>query len=453
MARLRRNTKIDTRSARLKLALRREPYWMKIGQGCFLGYRKAAGGGSWIARHYDPTRSRTRRHAAIGPADDHLDADGINALSFQQAQARCQDWFRTASAESGHEIAQAGPYTVSHALADYLTHYRREGRGLSTVRSAISVHIEPALGRIRVDRLTTARIQAWLDELSGQPGYLRTSRFAAERRRKQPNGGPDAQRVRRASANRILTVLKAALNHAWRQGRAGNDAAWRRVTPYRRVDAPRIRHLSLIEAQRLVHACSPDFRPLVQAALLTGARYGELRAARVEDFLVDAGILVIRAGKTGQARHIYLSAEGRDFLEDVAGSRPAGQFLFRRRDGKAWSATEQTRPMRAACAAAGIEPAVGFHILRHTYGSNLATRGLPMAVIANQLGHTTTRMTEKHYAHLTPSYIAEAVRQAFPQLNILDATAPVSLSGQHPPALPPSRGQVEHGTSPAQIET
>jgi integrase len=37
-----------------------------------------------------------------------------------------------------------------------------------------------------------------------------------------------------------------------------------------------IRYLTLAEAKRLTNACDPDFRPLVQAALHTGARYGEL---------------------------------------------------------------------------------------------------------------------------------------------------------------------------------
>jgi integrase len=42
--------------------------------------------------------------------------------------------------------------------------------------------------------------------------------------------------------------------------------------------------------------------------------------------------------------------------------------------------------MREACARAGIVPPVGFHVLRHTHGSLLAIRVVPMAVIARQLG-------------------------------------------------------------------
>jgi integrase len=37
----------------------------------------------------------------------------------------------------------------------------------------------------------------------------------------------------------------------------------------------------------------------------------------------------------------------------------------------------------------------------------LAMRGVPLNVIATQLGHSETRMTEKHYAHLAPSYVGE----------------------------------------------
>jgi integrase len=49
-------------------------------------------------------------------------------------------------------------------------------------------------------------------------------------------------------------------------------------------------------------------------------------------------------------------------------------------------------------------------VLRHTHGSALAMKGVPMGVIAEQLGHADTRMTEKHYAHLAPSYVADTIR-------------------------------------------
>ena len=50
--------------------------------------------------------------------------------------------------------------------------------------------------------------------------------------------------------------------------------------------------------------------------------------------------------------------------------------------------------------------------------STLAMRGVPMGVIAEQLGHADTRMTEKHYAHLAASYVADTIRANFPTLGI-----------------------------------
>jgi integrase len=43
-----------------------------------------------------------------------------------------------------------------------------------------------------------------------------------------------------------------------------------------------------------------------------------------------------------------------------------------------------------------------------------------MGVIAAQLGHADTRMTERHYANLSPSYVAETIRAAMPVLGIVE---------------------------------
>ena len=50
-----------------------------------------------------------------------------------------------------------------------------------------------------------------------------------------------------------------------------------------------------------------------------------------------------------------------------------------------------------------------------------------MAVIARQLGHADTRMTEKHYAHLAPSYVAQTIRANFPVLGLTDAADVIPL--------------------------
>jgi integrase len=60
-------------------------------------------------------------------------------------------------------------------------------------------------------------------------------------------------------------------------------------------------------------------------------------------------------------------------------------------------------------------------VLRHTYASRLAMQRVPLQVIAEQLGHADTRITQKHYAHLSQSYVyvANVIRAASPALGIV----------------------------------
>ena len=98
----------------------------------------------------------------------------------------------------------------------------------------------------------------------------------------------------------------------------------------------------------------------------------------------------------------------------VAESRTVFRTASRRR----WKASEQARPLLSACQRAKIDPPITFHGLRDTYASILAMRGVPLAVIAQALGHADTRTTEKHYAHLAPNYVAETIRANLPRIGV-----------------------------------
>jgi site-specific recombinase XerD len=80
-----------------------------------------------------------------------------------------------------------------------------------------------------------------------------------------------------------------------------------------------------------------------------------------------------------------------------------------------------------ACERAKIKPPASFHVLRHTYASHLVMNGAPLPVLARNLGHSDTRMAEKHYAHLAPSYVADAIRAAAPALGLKTTTNVQSL--------------------------
>jgi len=417
MARTTRNPKLDTRSARVKLAQRRDPYWTVISKGCAIGYRRGAKGGTWIARMRD---DEGKQHFdALGGADDVRDADGITALSFAEAQERARAFFvRKAREFAGHADPQSGPFTVAQAIEEYFAPRARRGsKGLRADAYAAKTRIIPALGGVEVAKLTAKRIRDWHESVAAAPRMVRTKRFADKQATREFDAG-DAEevRARRSTANRLLTVLKAALNHAFHEGRVAADEPWRKVRSFREVDSAVIRYLSADECRRLVNACPPDFRALVQGALATGCRYGELTWMVAADFNAEAGTVTIRLSKAGKVRHVALADEGRALFSSLTAGRAGRELIFLRSDGEAWGSSHQQRPLTEASRIAAVEPAVTFHVLRHTYGSSLAMRGVPMGVIAAQLGHSDTRMTEKHHAHLSPPYIADTIRASLPAL-------------------------------------
>jgi integrase len=425
MARTLRDAKLDTRNARTKLRRRKEPYWRSLAEGLAIGYYRGAKGGSWIAKHY--SQAHGRRYSALGPADDVADADGVHILAFAQAQAAARKWLADLARYDAGEI-ETGSYTVSTALTDYVADYkRRGGKAADRLEWTIEAHIRPTLGETLVANLTRSRIETWIDGIAAKAPRARTREGEAQQYRDMPKGSEGARR-RRSTANRVLTVLKAALNLAYQRRRVANREAWASVRPFREADAAKVRYLSDDDARRLVNACPTDLRALVTAALLTGCRYGGLAAITAADFDASAGTLHVARSKGGKPRHVPLTDEGHKFFSRAATNKNRGELLFTRKSGGAWGRAHQFRPLKDACAVAKIKPWIGFHVLRHTYASRLAMKGVSMAVIAAALGHADQRICEKYYAHMAPSYIHETVRAAIGNLGIVPADNVVTIA-------------------------
>jgi integrase len=277
---------------------------------------------------------------------------------------------------------------------------------LAKDRAAARARILPGLGAVELAKLTAKRIRDWHTGLATASKLVRTGRIVkkAWEGHAVDTKDADAVRARRATANRTLTVLKAALNHAFHESRIASDEAWRKAKPFRETDAPIVHFLSDDECRRIVNSCDGAFRNIVKGALLTGCRYGELTRMRAGDFNAEAGTITVLESKSGKPRHVALTDEGRALFSELTAGHFGGDLIFVRDDEKAWGPSHQQRPLDAASARAKIKPAATFHIL--------AMRGVPMGVIAAQLGHADTRMTERHYAHLAPNYVADTVRAA-----------------------------------------
>lgn len=389
MARRPRDAQIETREARRRLKVRKEPYWRHVHAGLAVGYYRGTKSGSWYVRRMVNGSRTTQR---IGKADDYADANGLDVLSYDDAVKLAMT--------DGHAkpATPEGKYTVKEAVDDYLADLKaRSPKGYRDAELRFDKHVLPKFKRRTVASLTRAEIRRWHQKIA-----------------KTKSDDPDKLRQRRATANRNLSALKAALNCAYHEGRVSERAAWDQVRPFRRVDTPRIRHLSQAEARRLVNRASKEFKPLIRAALLTGCRYGELIALKVIHFDADADVLQVHEGKTGKLRNVPLTDEGVNFFTEQTAGRNGGDVIFLRPPGRAWRKSEQSRPMRAACKVAKIDPPISFHVLRHTYGSLLARKGVPLQIISVAMGHADTRMTQRHYAHLSPDHVANEIRKHLP---------------------------------------
>lgn len=238
-----------------------------------------------------------------------------------------------------------GPYTVAKALDVYFA--GREGRGskgLAKEKAAADVRILPELGEVEIGKLTKKRISDWHHGPATAPKLAPAGRSTRNRKTRAVNPkDADAVRARRSTANRTLTVLKAALNHAFLEGRVVRDDAWRRVMSFKNVDAAAVRFLSEDECHRLVNACDCAFRDLIRAALLKGRRYSELTRMRVSHFNAEAGTITVRESKAGKPGHVALTDEGRQLFATPTVRRRGRDPIFLRDDGNPRAASHRQR--------------------------------------------------------------------------------------------------------------
>ncbi|MEO8805406.1 MAG: tyrosine-type recombinase/integrase [Burkholderiaceae bacterium] len=220
-----------------------------------------------------------------------------------------------------------------------------------------------------------------------------------------------------ATINRNTTSIKAVLAHAVRVGvltvhpLAGKLAA----LP---VPQGTPRYLGKDEHTRLVSALpgAPAYlRVLVTVAMETGCRQGELFGLQWKDVRLDESLLVFLGTntKTARTRYVPLSPAAHASLKQWRPEEVSGNaYVWPGREGrpidnvrKSWA----TLLRRAAIA--GFD----FKDLRSSAASHMVMNGAPLLAVSKVLGHTTTRITELHYAGLAPAALHDAISRVAPR--------------------------------------
>ncbi len=102
--------------------------------------------------------------------------------------------------------------------------------------------------------------------------------------------------------------------------------------------------------------------------------------------------------------------------------------MLTKKDGAAWGVSHQTRPMIDACRNAHISPPINFHQLRHTHASHAIMDGVPIMIVARNLGHADTRMVERHYGHLADDHVVKMIRELSTPFGTLTETTVAPLA-------------------------
>lgn len=187
---------------------------------------------------------------------------------------------------------------------------------------------------------------------------------------------------------------------------------------------PDFDYLLPIESYQLLQAdAEPMWTEMARLALRTGLRRGELMALDWSDINLAHSRLTVRRSlvegvletpKNNQIRHLPLT---RDVIAMLAPRAKKNGLVFHRANGLPLGKSVMGGAILRLCRRAGLR-AIGWHVLRHTFASQLAMEGVPILVIKDLMGHSTIQMTMR-YAHLSPSTLAQAV----PSLLLAEARA------------------------------
>lgn len=276
---------------------------------------------------------------------------------------------------------------------------------LDGYRRLVAGRVEPALGSIKLNKLTAAHLDRLYGALSKEG-------------------------LRPATVRQVHAVVSSALNQALKWGWVGANVAERAPPPpvRRRTLKPPTPDdvIRLIEAAKTSR--SPELGLFFHVAAVTGARRGELIALRWSDVdLVGAQVLIERSvvqvgreliekdTKTHQARRLALDSGTIDLLavhKTAMDERAAllglplkdEAFVFSDEpDGRyPWKPGRITLAFRRLCEQQQVAD-VRFHDLRHFAATRLLSSGVDVRTVSGRLGHANAATTLGVYAHFLQS--------------------------------------------------
>ena len=410
MARSTRASRLETRTARLKSAVRKKPYFVAIGPGVGLGYRRNKTAGSWVVRAADGKGGNWTQAFAV--ADDFEDANGTDVFNFWQAQERAR-----AVARGGRDATEDSgkPVTVAQIIDRYETDLRVRGGDVYNAQR-VRVHMPEMLARKTVALLVAPQeFRHWRD------GLVRKG-------------------LAPSTVNRTCAAFQAALElSATQDPRITNQSAWRTglaalpdAEQSRNVILPDDAVLAIISA---AYAVSRKFGLLVEVAAVTGARVSQLARLEVGDLQGDRSDarLMMPSARKGRGRKrierrpVPIPINLAMVLKQAGGGRASEAPLLIKPNGEPWRHSDHRHPFERAVTRAGLDQdEVTMYALRHSSIVRQLLASTPIRVVAT-LHDTSVVMIERTYSKYISDHADALSRRALLDTTRIAISSPLKV--------------------------
>jgi integrase len=312
--------------------------------------------------------------------------------------------------------------TVEAFLTDWLKRTRLRVRPSTweSYESYVTTHLSPTLGHLRLEQLTAEHVQKLC--------------LGVHKRGLSPR-----------TVAKVRAVLRNALNDAKRDRLVAYNAAEYVDLP--RVESSAVPAMTPADAVAVLAAVrNHRIAPMVEVALATGLRQGELLGLSWQDVDLDAGRITVRRAlqrvngkrvlvepKTRKSRRtLPLTAAAVEALRTlrqsqfvitlpaIADAQPFSDLVFRTPHGDPIDAKELTHTFQRLLAAAEL-PKMRWHDLRHGTASLLIAQGVDLRVVMEVLGHSTITLTANTYAHVSDALLdtaRDALDRALPARDV-----------------------------------
>jgi integrase len=403
MARKVRHSSLETRTARLKFAVRRKPYsGPSLARGVALLYRRNKTNGTWVLKASDGHGKYWTK--AIAEADDHDESNGKTILNFFEAQDQAKKLARGADDGS----TGTAPLTVEGALTDYRTDLITGAANPYNADWPL-LHLTSVLKSKPVALLMSIELKKWRDGLLGT--------------------------MAPSTINRLCGCLRAALNLAARHDtRIQNREAWE-VGLVNLPDAQQARNVILSDDKvrefvAAAYELDDKFGLFTDTLAITGTRPSQAVRLRVEDLHdhpVRPKLAMPKSGKGGSRNRSAKKAERYSVpitvqlaakLKQAAKGRPDGAPLLLQNDGNGWGDNPGQRYHREVgkvVTAIGLDPdEVTMYCLRHSSIVRALLLNVPIRLVAS-LHNTSVAMIERTYSKYITEHSDDISRKALLQ--------------------------------------